>query len=110
MREFEVMAYDSLETFVSSVIELKLDWSSMFAWQNHSKDQRDVPSYTTLLEFSDLLARAPENIAQGGDWKNDCSKKSAVNSYVVDVQNSRVASKGKHRLRKCRDFRAMSHD
>ena len=33
MRAFQAMKYDSLETFVSSVIELKLDRSSMFVWQ-----------------------------------------------------------------------------
>ena len=62
------------------VIELKLDRSSMFAWQNHSKDQMEVPSYTDLLEFINLRTRAWESIAQEGDWKRDGGKKSAVNS------------------------------
>ena len=93
---------------MSSVIELKIDWSFMFAWQNHSKDQREVPLYTDLLEFIDLHARASENIAQEGDRKHD-SKKSTVNLNVVDVQDSCVACKGKHQLHKCRDFCAMSH-
>ena len=49
MRALKAMKCDSLETFVSSLVELKLDRSSMFARQNHSKDQREVPSYTDLL-------------------------------------------------------------
>ena len=55
VRALKAMKYDSLETFFSSLIELKLDRSSMFAWQSHSKDQREVPSYTNLLQFIDFL-------------------------------------------------------
>ena len=43
MRASEAMKCDSLETFISSLFQLKLDLSSMFAWPNHSKDQREVP-------------------------------------------------------------------
>ena len=110
MRALQAMKYGSLETFVSSVIELKLDRSSMFVWQNRNKNQREVPSYTDLLEFIDMCARALENIAREGNWKHNDSKKSAVNLYVVDVQNSCVACKAKHQLHKHRDFCTMSHD
>ena len=71
---------------MSSVIELKLDNSSMFAWQNHSKNQKEVPSYMELLGFTYLRTCASENIAQEGDWKCGSSeKKSTVKSYVTDV-------------------------
>ena len=110
MRALQAMKYDSLESFVSSVIELKLDRSSMFAWQNHSKDQREVPSYTDVLAFIDLRARASENIARDDDRKHDSGKKSTVNLYVVNIHDSCVACKGKHQLHKCRDFRGISHD
>ena len=62
IRTLQAMKYDSLESFVSSGLELKLDRSSMFAWQNHSKDQREVSSYTDLLDFIDLLARCMGSI------------------------------------------------
>ena len=84
------MKYDSLQTFMLSVIELKLDLCSMFAWQNHSKDQRKVPQCTDLLDFIDLHAEALENIAQEGNRKHD-SKKSDVNLYMVNIQTSCVA-------------------
>ena len=89
------MKYKLLETFVSSVIELKLDQSSMFAWQNHSKDQKEIPSYTELLEFIDLCACTLENTAQEGDWKSDSGKKSAVNLYMVNIHDSCVACNAK---------------
>ena len=76
--------HDSLETFVSLVIELKLDRSSMFALQNHNKDQMEVPSYNNLLDFIDLQAWASDNIAREGDRKHD-SNKPSVNSYTADV-------------------------
>ena len=53
MRVLEAMN-DLLETFMALVIELKLDKSSMFARQNHSRDHKEVPPYTKLLEFLDL--------------------------------------------------------
>ena len=36
MKVLEAMECDSIETFVSTLTELKLDQPSMFAWQNHS--------------------------------------------------------------------------
>ena len=95
---------------MSLVIELKLDRSSMFVWQNHSKDQREVPSYIILLDLVYLRARAWVNIARESDWKREGSRKSTVNSYMVNIQNRCVAFNAKHQLRKCRDFLAMSHD
>ena len=95
---------------MSLVIELKLDRSSMFVWQNHSKDQREVPSYTILLDFVYLRARAWVNIVQESDWKREGSRKSTVNSYMVNIQDRCVAFNAKHQLHMCRDFLAMSHD
>ena len=62
MRALEALKSYSFETFACSLIELKLDRSSMFVWQNLSKHQKEVPSYTDSLEFIDLHARSLENI------------------------------------------------
>ena len=53
------MSGNSLEAFVTSVIESKLDQTTMFARQDHSLDIREIPPYATLLEFLDR--RAPSN-------------------------------------------------
>ena len=61
MRAINTMRSNSLEAFVTSVIELKLDQTSMFTWQDYTHDQREVPPYTTILEFLDRRSRATEN-------------------------------------------------
>ena len=66
-----------------------------------------MPSYTDLLEFIDLRTRASENTAREGNWKRGSGKKSAVNSYVVNIQDNCVACNAKHQ---CSDFCTMSHD
>ena len=43
-----------------SVTELKLDTTTMFKWQKHSKDTTNVPHYQDLLEFINLRAQASE--------------------------------------------------
>ena len=110
MRAYQALKYDLLELFVWSVIELKFDQSSTFVWQNHNKDQREVPWYTNLLDVTDLHAQALENIARDEDWKYYRGKKIAVNSYVLNIQDSCVACNGKHQVHKCGNFRTMSHD
>ena len=110
MRALKAMKCDSLETSVSLLVQLKLDWSSMFVWQNYSKDLREVHSYTDLLDFIDLLTHASENIVQEGDRKRNSGKKSNVNLNVVNIQNSCVGCNAKHPLHKCRDFCTVSND
>ena len=86
MRALEAMN-ELLETFMSSVIELKLHQSSMFAWQNHSRDHKKVPPYTDLLEFLYLQARTSENIAHSDDRKRSASghnQKPFTKSYVTE--------------------------
>ena len=48
-------------TFVMSVLETKLDQTTMFQWQKHNQGLKEVPDYLELLEFLDLWARATEN-------------------------------------------------
>ncbi len=47
-------------SFITSVIELKLDAVTIFEWQKHSQSQTEVPHYRDLLEFIDLRAQASE--------------------------------------------------
>ena len=47
-------------TFITSLIELKLDVDTLFEWQKHSQDESDVPGYEDLLAFIDLRAQASE--------------------------------------------------
>ena len=44
---------DTFKSFMSSLIEVKFDQASKFAWQQHTHERRDVPSIDELLEFAD---------------------------------------------------------
>ena len=48
------------EPFITSMIELKLDQSTMFEWQKFTQKSTDVPHYDELLEFLNLRAQACE--------------------------------------------------
>ena len=54
LRVFKAMNYEPSGPFIISILELKLDPITMFEWQTHSQDSREVPHYTDLLEFLDL--------------------------------------------------------
>ena len=43
-----------------SVTELKLDATTLFEWQKHTKESKDVPHYRDLLEFLNSYAQASE--------------------------------------------------
>ena len=86
----------------------------MFAWQNHSQDHKEVPPYTTLLEFIDLRARVSENTVREDIRKRttfNSDRKSYTKSLVADIQADCVACKAAgHPLNKCKDFCALSHN
>ena len=56
------MGYDSSGPFVTSLIEMKLDQSTLFEWQKLTQENSDVPHYAEILEFIDLRARASETV------------------------------------------------
>ena len=53
---------DSFESFLSSLIEMKLDQATKFTWQQHTHERKDVhvPSIDELLELVDWRAQASE--------------------------------------------------
>ncbi len=60
LRALKAMGYESSGSFVTSMLELKLDVDTMFEWQRQSQDRTDVPHYQELLNFLDLRAQALE--------------------------------------------------
>ena len=81
---------------------------------NHSRDHKEVPSYTTLLEFIDVRARAPENTVREDIQKCttfNSDRKSYAKSLLADVQADSLPCKAAGSpLNKCKDFCALSHD
>ena len=57
------MGYDPSGPFITSILELKLDTTTLFEWQRHSQSQTKVPHYLDLLTFIDLRAPASEGSA-----------------------------------------------
>ena len=43
MRVLKTMYYDPSGSFITSLIETKLDRSTMFEWQRHTQEKSDVP-------------------------------------------------------------------
>ena len=52
LRALMAMDYEPSGPFITSILELKLETNTMFVWQ---KDSTNVPQYTSLLEFLNLL-------------------------------------------------------
>ena len=57
------MEYDPSGPFITSILELKLDTTTLFEWQKHSQSKAEVPHYQELLTFIDLRAQASEGSA-----------------------------------------------
>ena len=113
MRAIKAMEY-SPWTFVTSILELKLDQTTMFEWQKHSQGSKEVPDFNELLEFLDLRARATENAREESERKHSSipsSKKTTSKpSYAVSADEACVVCKmAKHPLYACEKFKTLPH-
>ncbi len=63
LRTLKAMDHDPPGSFVTSMLELKLDATTTFEWQRYSKGTLEVPMFTRLLDFLNLRAQASESSA-----------------------------------------------
>ena len=63
LRALKAMECEPSGSFVTSMLELKLDVTTMFEWRKHSQEHSKVPHFTKLLEFLDLRAQVSESSA-----------------------------------------------
>ena len=70
LRALRVMKYETFTTLVTSILEPKLDHTTMFDWQWYTQHSKTVPDFDDLLELLDLRARAGDNVAQEGERKD----------------------------------------
>ena len=114
VRSLRTVKGDTFETFMSSLIEMKLDQASKFAWQQHTHERRDVPSIDELLEFVDWRAQASElSTSRDAERKypNTEKKTKARNSYQVTTERRCAAcNKVSHPLYVCASFQAFPHE
>ena len=111
LKALQASKQDITESFITSMLELKLDQVTMFEWQRHNQDSNNVLHYSALLNFLDLRAQASENIVCEMDHKRPvptAKKKSypQTPSYAESVDNLCVDSKlGSHPLYACKNWK-----
>ena len=54
LRALKALGHEPSKQFITSLLELKLDSTTMFEWQRHSQEHTDVPDCSELLAFIDL--------------------------------------------------------
>ena len=70
LRALKTMKSEPDPSFITSIIGLKLDETTLFECQKHSQEKVDeIPHYLSILEFIDLCAQASESEAKCTIWK-----------------------------------------
>lgn len=118
LRALRAMGYEPSGAFLTSVLELKLDTTTMFRWRKFSQDLSSVLHYQKLLEFLNLRVQAPE--ASVSDLKkpprtDEHPKKSGVPSkhfplFAAAAPGSSVCTVCTTELLACPQFKALSQD
>ena len=88
LHTLKAMGYEPSGPFVTATLELKLDQTTKFEWQNYSSDNTKVPHYKELLEFLDMRALASETISRDMNRKprtQDTSDRRTIHKSYVHV-------------------------
>ena len=116
VRALKSMELEPSPSFITSLIELKLDATTMFEWQRHTQAQNEVPHYQEMLKFLDSRAQASE-ISTPPKKKSDTPRKpwnpKPVNSFTANCDTTSqcpLCKTEKHPLYSCQKFRSSSHD
>ena len=111
LRALKATGCEAPGPFITSVLELKLDSSTMFEWQRHSQVSTDIPHYKELLDFINLRAQASESLPL---YKKPLSNNKPVTSFAANASDSSpnciVCKTEKHPLYACPRFKLLPHD
>ena len=116
VRALKTLGCDLPSSFITSMIELKLDVDTLFEWQKHSQAASSVPPFQELLSFIDLRAQASEAShaapkKQPPPPPRKLHNRSASFTTQSEAGSDCVVCKTtKHPLYTCTEFKAMSHD
>lgn len=112
------MEYEPSGSFITSLLKLKLDQTTMFERQKVSQDKADIPNFSELLKFLDLHAQASE--AQTGDLEKkhpryELQKFTSPGRSIPSLQSTVIdrcmaCKVTKHLFYSCSTFRSMPHD
>ena len=126
LHALKAMGHEPSAAFITSMLELKLDMTTMFEWQKHSQSSSDVPPYQELLDFVDLRAqaseastseptkRAPKNDSRPMTIKRGVNPNKPIASHAASADtatgNCVLCKSDKHPLYICTKFKALPHD
>ena len=120
LRALKTMGHEPDGTFITSLLQLKLDQTTLFEWQRHDQKSTDVSHYNDLLEFINLRAQATETLtpSQRRPNKDDNSfqrkhvhPSSRSAAFAATVSEGCIVCKmEKHPLFTCPEFRAKPRD
>ena len=106
VRALKTLGCDLPKTFITSMIELKLDVNTLFQCQKHSQKSTVVPHYESLLEFIDLRVQASETSCAPQKKKPP----SRITSFTASANSNCVLCKNeKHPLYVCAKFKDLPH-
>ena len=115
------MGQEPSPAFITSLIELKLESSTMFEWQRHSLSCVDVPHYKELLEFLDHRAQASEistPVKRHPRFEQFTNKRpfhppKSVTAFATNHESGgtcTICKTERHPLYSCPKFRSLTHD
>ena len=117
LRALKVMDYEPPGHFITSMLELKLDTTTLFEWHKYSQDSSTVPHSSSLLEFINLRAQASESQLGSGNLNlNLLSGRRPRHLDQLHLLLQRVSAMcvacevGKHPLYACQKFKLLPHD
>ena len=115
LRALKAMKEYPTGSFITALLELKLDKDTMFEWHKASQDN-ETPHYNDLLDFLNLRAQASET--SSSELKKRHSSRQAnpksATSFAAIAQetpaNCSLCKTQKHLLYACPLFKAHPHD
>ena len=120
LRALKAMKKEPSAPFITSLLEMKLDPTTMFEWQRASQGSVDVPNYADLLEFLNLRAQASESLTpdtrrnqRNGNHPNkgiSPQRSTSYNTVVENADSCALCKTDKHPLYTCPRFKSLPHD
>ncbi len=115
LRALKAMGLEPSGSFITSLLELKLDKDTMFEWQRASQVSVDIPHYSKILDFLDLLAQASETCSTESKRhprsefgaRTVASHTSSATNATPNCPNCKTQ---RHPLYVCPQFKALPHD
>ena len=111
LRALKAMESELPGSFITSVLELKLDQDTMFEWQKHSHESTTVPHYSELLDFINLRAQASESLPSS---KRPNPPNKPIASFAANASetppNCVLCKTDRHPLYACPRFKPLPHD